>query len=268
MPWAGGSEASAVTCQSSAHQHCYRSCRNVQCRSLPWLPYLWKLPFHFHRSFLHAKRNVYEYFKICSSFYFFGNRIYFKEYIMYLHRNGCIHLKNNNINASIYSFLFQVKINKVSEETWFLFSGLLCWKQKLLIISVPASICSKCLQQSICKLGIVFSFSYVDLMWSVALELTSKNQKKIQKKKVNVWDIFLGVIFWRETKQKIITNNTTLFIMKSEQQQHLNYIGSKSFPAMKEFLLMTQESEWQNCTNKHLWRAQDHRWIKRTTVFF
>lgn len=36
---------------------------------------------------------------------------------MYLHRNGCIHLKNNNINASIYSFLFQVKINKVSEET-------------------------------------------------------------------------------------------------------------------------------------------------------
>lgn len=40
--------------------------------------------------------------------------------------------------------------------------------------------------------------------------------------------------------------------MKSEQQQHLNYTESKSFPDMKEFILVTQESEWQNRRNKHL----------------
>lgn len=53
-------------------------------------------------------------------------------------------------------------------------------------------------------------------MWSVALELTSKYLK------INVWDIFLGVIFLNvnETK-KIINNNTSLFIMKSEHNNIL-----------------------------------------------
>lgn len=53
-------------------------------------------------------------------------------------------------------------------------------------------------------------------MWSVALELTSKYLK------INVWNIFLGVIFLNvnETK-KIINNNTSLFIMKSEHNNIL-----------------------------------------------
>lgn len=87
LPWAGGSEAFAAACQSSVHQHCYRSCRNVQCRSLPWLRYLWKLPFHFLHSFLNTNRNTYACIKIYRRFSCFGNSKYFKEYRTYLHKN-------------------------------------------------------------------------------------------------------------------------------------------------------------------------------------